>query len=83
MDKSRVLKIAGDMAREKRISMKLTCREVSERYGKSPAVISRFENGLINSLPYFIFAMCGFDPDYTKLICEWEMRRMPDGENVD
>ncbi len=84
MNKEKLLSIAGDWAREKRIRKGLTLKEIGELYGRHAGVIARFENGEINSLTYFIFAMCGFDPDFKEFVNQWYGRSRDNGEkNVD
>lgn len=84
MNKEKLLSIAGDWAREMRIRKGLTCKEVGELYGRHATVIARFENGEINSLTYFIFAMTGFDPDFKEFVNQWCERSRNNGEtNVD
>ena len=60
--KKSTLKLAGRMARAYRKESGLTMKKAGEIYGWSESAVSRFENGEIDSLVYYLFALWGFNP---------------------
>lgn len=60
--KKATLKLAGRMARTYRKESGLTMKKAGELFGCSESAVSRFENGELDNLVYYLFALWGFNP---------------------
>lgn len=69
--KDDILKLTGRIARNRRIKANLTMKKAGELFGCSESAISRIENGEIDNLCYYLFALWGFS-----WVGFYEMERM-------